>query len=525
MRVSFYTPGTILILAVVVSKWTSAFSPKMPSSTTLMTKPTSNKWRLYQSETDSLRRRILIASTTPFFLSQEPALAAASTKRQSSSLFMVPIKNATSADSLRTSAVEVLSPERCLLELLPVKNPVFWKLVAFVDSLSILRSTVANQSPLLSSTAATKQSLSSLPSTTNLFKAAYKTMGTALQYLDNQRRQLEPIFDQEDSTLKQIRKGERGEVLAESLREELVALMNSTKYEALTETLALQKRALIVLADIGELLVGAFPYDVPTEGKFANLPRLRGRARVTFGFKRGKELLGNVTIIADGFAAPITAGNFVDLSVRNFYTGLPIKTVKKRLGEPATGRTSFFGLDAYDLETDEKSPSVLASVSILGLYREGFFDPLTAKLRRIPLEIVRVDKELGVSKLSYARGFSELSTTEASIGAFKNNKPLLSFDIPGLVALNHPDRFVNGGSSEFFSLQATTLESDEDRALLDGQYAPFGYIIDGFDLFQSLQPNDVIESTTVGEWGEGNLIKVKGNSFSDVLGGLEDEDS
>jgi peptidylprolyl isomerase len=516
MRIPNYILRTILILAVVVSKCTSGFSLMMPSPTTFKRKPTSNEWRLYQSETDGARRRILIATGSSLFIA-EPALAAA--KKRQSLLFMVSTKNATSAESLRTSPVDdvgpsVLSSERCLLELLPVKNPVFLKLVAFVDSLNVLRST-AKPSP--SSTA--KPFLNPA----DLFKAAYKTMGTALEYLDNQRRQLEPIFDQEDSTLKQIRKGERGELLAEALREELVALMNSTKYESLTETLALQKRALLVLADIGELLVGAFPYDVPTEGKFANLPRLRGRARVTFGFKRGNEILGNVTIIADGFAAPITAGNFVDLSVRNFYTGLPLKTVKKRLGEPATVRTGFFGLEAYELETDEKSTSVLASVPILGSYREGFFDPLTAKLRRIPLEIVRVDKSLGVSKLSYARGFSELSSDEASIGTFKNNKPLLSFDIPGLVALNHPDRFVNGGSSEFFSLQATTLESDEDRALLDGQYAPFGYIIEGFDLFQSLQPNDVIESTTVGEWGQGNLVKVKGNSFSDVLGGLDDE--
>lgn len=94
----------------------------------------------------------------------------------------------------------------------------------------------------------------------------------------------------------------------------------------------MQKDALLAFADIGDLLLASFPFVVSNDGKFSVLPRLLGRCRVTFTFKRGEELLENVTIIADGFAAPITAGNFMDLSARQFYMGLPVKAVKKNLG-------------------------------------------------------------------------------------------------------------------------------------------------------------------------------------------------
>jgi len=468
--------------------------------------------QLYQfvhpEETDGARRRLvtLTSSVTLLsFLCEPPTALAAplrrSTKQKKKSNTTTFVESPEPAD---LSPDVVLSSERYLLQLLPVKNSVFLKLVGFVESLNALRST-------------------SIP-TSDTWRTVHKTMGTALEYLDNQRRQLEPIFDQEDSTVKQIRKGERGERLAESLREELVALVQCTYAEQMEDTFIRQKKALLILADIGELLVPSFPYKVPTEGKFANLPRLVGRARVTFTFRRGIDILGNVTIMADGFAAPITAGNFVDLSVRNFYTGLPIKTVKKKLvgGAAATARTGFLGLESFDFDTSGDENSI-TSIPILGSFREGFFDPLTAKLRRIPLEIVRMDKLFGVFRLTYAKGFSEPTSDDESLNMYNTNKPVLSFDIPGLVAMNHPDRMINGGSSEFFSLQPPTYNSDKDQALLDGQYAPFGYIIDGYDIFQSLKASDVIESTMVEEWGQGNLVKVKGNSFSDVLGELDDD--
>ena len=382
-----------------------------------------------------------------------------------------------------------------------------------------------------------------------------QNLNSTIKYFDGQREKLQPVFNPDDSTELEIAKAERGEQLAESLREELVNMLACAKKKNELLIEAAQRRALLALANIGELLVPTFPYNVPTEGKFSYLPRLLGRARVSFTIKRKDTILGNVTIIADGFAAPITAGNFVDLCIRNFYTGLPVKALKKRLGtEPIlTGEDNVV---KYDLENaienfvgeqgifsdalvkigkkkasnatlsdfemnklDEPPGTLTTTMPILGSFQEGFYDPLTAKPRKIPLEIVQFDKLTGTARLSYAGKRSDL-TEDPSIPAEPNKdpllKPVLKFNIPGLVVLNHPDKNLNGGSSEFFSLQKKDRSKDRFR-LLNGQYAPFGYIVEGDELMDSLKAGDIISATYVSEWGALNLVKIRGTSFADAM--------
>jgi len=260
-----------------------------------------------------------------------------------------------------------------------------------------------------------------------------------------------------------------------------------------------------------EFLVPTFPYEVPTEGLYSYLPRLLGRAKVTFTMTRNKKIMGNVTIVADGFAAPITAGNFVELSMRNFYTGLPVKLSRKKVGS--------------DNEFE------VATIPILGSFQEGFYDPLTAKLRRIPLEIIRLDKGKGAPKLSYAeedmgsemtRWGLDFTDTPASVSTEKNGRSLLSFETPGIVALDHPSSSLNGGSAQFFSLQLESLPENK-RRLLDGEYAPFGYITEGYDIFLSLVPGDKIDATYVDDLGQLNLIKLRESSFSEVVRSANEE--
>lgn len=432
-------------------------------------------------------RRGLVAGTIVasqallFAQSSEPALAVnpifSRLLDRPISLYVVSAdKNVTTSPQREPLTEEpyYLSSEICLLKLLPVKDPLFRGLESSIISLSSLETTAV------------------LP---DAWAKASDTMQAAVEELDNKRGRLAPVFNPEDSTLLAIGKGERGERLIENLRRTMVRLIGSTRAMNLTQTKKFQKDALLALSEVGELLVAAFPYDVPAEGKFSNLPRLLGRARVTFTFRRRNQILGNVTIVADGFTAPISAGNFVDLCIRNFYTGLPVKFNRKRLG---TGS---------DFE--------VANLPVLGSFQEGFYDPLTAKPRRIPLEIIRVEKSNGIPNLSYSQGLTEISSDRAVVELTSASRPLLSFNIPGLVAMNHPDQKENGASSEFFALQDNSVFEDK-RKLLDGEYAPFGYITDGYELFNVLKAGDIIDQTYVDEWGVLNLV-VKKSSFSEVV--------
>ena len=164
-----------------------------------------------------------------------------------------------------------------------------------------------------------------------------------LNLVDSKRSQLEPAFNEDDSTILVLTKAELGEVFLEDFRNTVVLLCNATQRQNSTQAAIVKKKAALALSEVGELLVEKYPYDIPKEGKFSYLPRLLGRTRVTFVIKRPNKpggsvdngngkFVGNITIVADGFAAPITAGNFVDLCSRGFYTGLPVKLMKKRLG-------------------------------------------------------------------------------------------------------------------------------------------------------------------------------------------------
>jgi cyclophilin family peptidyl-prolyl cis-trans isomerase len=383
----------------------------------------------------------------------------------------------------------------------------------------------------------------------------------------------------DDTTEITISKATRGESLIEQLRSDILSIRTHAQHQNSTRVFNSQKRALRSLSEVGELLVEKFPYDVPEDGKFSYLPRLLGRSKVTFSIVRPAkrnskdkdQILGNVTVLADGYAAPITAGNFVDLAVRNFYTGLTVKDFKKRLGVTASLTMAEDSVVAYDIastvnritgedgvikksfgnflkrvdeglgiSTTEESEdgssnsssnsnanTVLTSMPIMGSFNEGFYDPLTAKPRRIPLEIVQFDRLFGTARLSYESGFSS-NTASANATLLSvlqpdaRNPPLLTFDIPGLVAMNHPDLNLNGGSSEFFCLTDKNMMPGRTK-LLNGKYAPFGYVLEGLDLMKDLQAGDIIAATYVNESGMMNLKKIRGTTFANAMNSEEND--
>ena len=61
------------------------------------------------------------------------------------------------------------------------------------------------------------------------------------------------------------------------------------------------------------------------------------------------------------------------------------------------------------------------------------------------------------------------------------------------------------------------------RRLLDAEYAPFGFIIEGSELYHSLQPDDIVDATFVDEFGRLNLVKIRESTFSEVAQGSENE--
>ena len=100
----------------------------------------------------------------------------------------------------------------------------------------------------------------------------------------------------------------------------------------------------------------------------ANVPCLQGITQVQMSTNRGE-----ITIEVDGDAAPITAGNFVDLVRRGTYDGTMFHRVVR---EPVP-----FVVQGGDPKSTDRS------VPLNQLGTGSFVDPQTGQSRMIPLEI------------------------------------------------------------------------------------------------------------------------------------------
>ncbi|MDY7008772.1 MAG: peptidylprolyl isomerase [Cyanobacteriota bacterium] len=215
----------------------------------------------------------------------------------------------------------------------------------------------------------------------------------------------------------------------------------------------LEQRAqlLALVGQLEDLMLEGFPFEVPSE--FANLPQLKGRATIEMETEKG-----SLTLVVDGYSAPITAGNFVDLVQRGFYDGLEFIRSEQ----------------SYVLQTgDPPGPEV------------GFIDPDSGEYRSIPLEIlVKGDKE------------PIYSFTLEEIGRFRE-QPVLPFSAYGTLGMARPEIENDGASSQFFFFLFQPELTPAGLNLLDGRYTVFGYVVEGKNILEKLGQGDKIISAKV----------------------------
>lgn len=210
---------------------------------------------------------------------------------------------------------------------------------------------------------------------------------------------------------------------------------------------------------IEEMMVTEFPYEVPEE--YSDLPQLLGRATVEFETTRG-----SMTAVIDGYTAPVTGGNFVDLVQRGFYDDMPFIRAE----------------DFYVLQTgDPEGPE------------EGFIDPQTGEYRAIPLEILVKGDEAPI----YGATLEEL-------GRYMDD-PVLPFSAFGVMGFARPSDEVNGGSSQFFFFLFEPELTPAGLNLLDGRFTVFGCVVENKELLEDLGQGDRIISAKVIE-GLENLV-------------------
>ena len=183
---------------------------------------------------------------------------------------------------------------------------------------------------------------------------------------------------------------------------------------------------------------------------------LQGKASVVVSTTRG-----DITIEVNGDAAPLTAGNFVDLVRRGTYDGTMFHRV---IREPVP----FVVQGGDPLSSDRATP-----LNQLGT--GNFVDPQTGQVRMIPLEL-RFD---GEDEPRYSRVTS--NPAELDRLTLRHER--------GAVAMAR-SQAPDSASAQFYISLKPLPE-------LDGRYAVFGRIVDGLDVVDAIEQGDRITTASL----------------------------
>jgi len=254
------------------------------------------------------------------------------------------------------------------------------------------------------------------------------------------------------------RNASAGNSALERLRTGLKEFQALTDAQDKQEVPIKQQELLNYVGDIEEAMVKGFPFDVPS--KYSNLPQLKGRATVEMKIKftdprEDNSTGGTMTIVADGYNAPLSAGEFIDLCKRGFYNNMEIQRA-----------------DGFVVQTGKPEGEA-----------EGFVE--NGEVRRIPFEVMVQGDKVPVYE----------ETLEDN-GRF-NEQPVLPFNAFGTLALARAEFEPNSASSQIFFLLKESELTPTGSNLLDGRYAVLGYVTQGADLLKEMQVGDKIEFAKV----------------------------
>ena len=218
--------------------------------------------------------------------------------------------------------------------------------------------------------------------------------------------------------------------------------------------------ALLLVSPLALSSCAAEPVSKPQGCEAALVPCLKGTALVALQTSKGE-----VQIQVDGAAAPLTAGNFVDLVRRGAYNGTVFHRVVR---DPVP-----FVVQGGDPQS--ANPKVSPTQYGMGNY----LDPSTGESRMIPLELkLQGESEPRYGEVLTAPGVTRqlaLAHQRAAVAMARSADP-------------------NSASAQFYvALQALPE--------LDGRYAVFGRVSKGMEVVDRIQQSDKILKATLIDGG------------------------
>jgi peptidylprolyl isomerase len=273
--------------------------------------------------------------------------------------------------------------------------------------------------------------------------------------------------------------------MTDALKESLEVFQGSEQErKALDSAYDAQTKIVGKLSDLEEQMVPK-GYKTLVPDDYSDLPQLQGRAKVEMLIQKpdkGVFDISGVTfpearliMVIDGYAAPVTGGNFVDLVQKGFYDKMDIQRS-----------------DGFVVQTGEPKGDAIGYV---GPGNKNVGNGKNGE-RLIPLEIfVKGDKG----------PIYESSIENEGRGGEATVLPFSSY---GAMGWARDEYEPNSGSSQFFWLLFDSDLTPAGKNVLDGRYPVFGYVVKGSDFLQDVKEGDIIVSAKVVSGAE-NLQKAK----------------
>jgi cyclophilin family peptidyl-prolyl cis-trans isomerase len=273
---------------------------------------------------------------------------------------------------------------------------------------------------------------------------------------------------------------EKGKELLRALKDS-VALVRANLDRNPDEALVDNRKALDTISRFQELTALTYTQPDPPKDLRSTLPYLKGRGEVDFVITRpGGEFNVNrkayakieLTMTLDGYTAPVTAGNLMDLVNKGFYNGMTIQRS-----------------DGFVVQTGDPGAEKGKNKDIHGYVPAG-----KQKVRNVPLEIyVAGDKE----------PIYGATLDEDGRGGYATALP---FNAYGALGMAREEYNVESASSQFFWLLFDSDLTPAGKNMLDGTYTCFGYTTRNAELLADVKEGDVIESAKVRS-GLQNLVQ------------------
>ncbi len=265
--------------------------------------------------------------------------------------------------------------ESVLLNFLPLKGKrasVLRKIQFEIEKLSILRTFIMKRN------IGTSEKAVSVHIPQYMWNQVARIGIKAVSLLEESINDLKLVLREMDNANIHANRAAWGKQQYNQVHQALQCIVTAANNKNETEVMRSQMVALYSLGCLGELLVPVFPFMVSTELQHESIPHLHGRAVVDVAIRKemspecsetvltgennsndafASKVIGNLTLVVDGFSSPVNAGNFIDLCQRGFFDNLPLKfTTSKPV-------SSTF---------NDTLPIVVG-----GTFRNGFINPLT----------------------------------------------------------------------------------------------------------------------------------------------------